>query len=79
MAGLGVAFVSIHAARGELATGRLKRVRLRGLRIQRHFHVIHNEGAKSEGSRASLQSTPSRVAAGTSSMANERSDSAWSR
>jgi len=43
MAGLGVAFVSIHAARGELATGRLKRVRLRGLRIQRHFHVIRNE------------------------------------
>ena len=43
MAGLGVAFVSIYAARGELATGRLKRVRLRGLRIQRHFHVIHNE------------------------------------
>ena len=37
MAGLGVAFVSIYAARGELATGRLKRVRLRGLRIQRHF------------------------------------------
>jgi DNA-binding transcriptional LysR family regulator len=43
MAGLGVAFVSIYAARGELETGRLQRVRLRGLRIQRHFHVIHNE------------------------------------
>jgi LysR family transcriptional regulator, transcriptional activator of the cysJI operon len=43
MAGLGVAFVSIYAARGELETRRLKRVRLRGLRIQRHFHVIHNE------------------------------------
>jgi DNA-binding transcriptional LysR family regulator len=43
MAGLGVAFVSIYAARGELETGRLTRVRLRGLRIQRHFHVIHNE------------------------------------
>ena len=37
MAGLGVAFVSIYAARGELETGRLKRVRLQGLRIQRHF------------------------------------------
>jgi DNA-binding transcriptional LysR family regulator len=43
MAGLGVAFVSIYAARGELETGRLQRVRLRGLRIHRHFHVIHNE------------------------------------
>ena len=43
MAGLGVAFVSIYAARGELETGRLHRVRLRGLQIHRHFHVIHNE------------------------------------
>jgi len=51
MAGLGVAFVSIYAARGELETGRLKRVRLRGLRIQRHFHVIHNE-ARSLTARA---------------------------
>ena len=51
MAGLGVAFVSIYAARGELETGRLKRVRLQGLRIQRHFHVIHNE-ARSLTARA---------------------------
>ena len=44
MAGLGVAFVSIYAVRGELGTGRLRRVRLRGLGImKRHFHVIHNE------------------------------------
>jgi DNA-binding transcriptional LysR family regulator len=43
MAGLGVAFVSIYAVRGELETGRLQQVRVRGLRIQRHFHVIHNE------------------------------------
>src|SRR5262245_54294807 len=43
MAGLGVAFVSIYAVRGELETGRLERVRLRGLDIHRHFHVIHNE------------------------------------
>src|SRR5215471_2495648 len=43
MAGLGVAFVSIHAVRGELETGRLGRVRVRGLDIHRHFHVIHNE------------------------------------
>ena len=43
MAGMGVAFVSIYAVRGELESGRLERVRLRGLDIHRHFHVIHNE------------------------------------
>lgn len=43
MAGLGVAFVSIYAARDELETGRLERARVRGVGIQRHFHVIHNE------------------------------------
>jgi len=43
MAGLGVAFVSVHAVRGELAGGRLSALRLKGLRIRRHFHVIHNE------------------------------------
>jgi DNA-binding transcriptional LysR family regulator len=43
MAGLGVAFVSRHAIRGELVTGQLHALRLHGLRIQRHFHIIHNE------------------------------------
>ena len=43
MAGLGVAFVSVHAVRGEIASRRLAAIRLRGLRIQRHFHVIHSE------------------------------------
>ena len=43
MAGLGVAFVSIHAVRNELASGRLVAVRLRGVRIRRHFHVIYSE------------------------------------
>jgi DNA-binding transcriptional LysR family regulator len=42
MAGLGVAFVSIYAVQGELATRRLRAVRVRGLRVQRHFHVIHH-------------------------------------
>src|SRR6266545_1294835 len=42
MAGLGVAFVSVHAVRGELASHRLRAVRVRGLRIRRHFHVIHD-------------------------------------
>jgi DNA-binding transcriptional LysR family regulator len=42
--GLGVAFVSVYAISGEVATGRLAALRLRGLPIRRHFHVIHNEG-----------------------------------
>jgi DNA-binding transcriptional LysR family regulator len=43
MAGLGVAFVSMYAVRGEIATRRLYGLRLKGLRVRRHFHVIHNE------------------------------------
>ncbi len=43
MAGLGVAFVSSYAIAGELRTGQLSALRLRGHRIRRHFHVIHNE------------------------------------
>lgn len=46
MAGLGVAFLSTYAVRGEVATGRLRALRLRGLRIQRHFHVIHHEARR---------------------------------
>jgi DNA-binding transcriptional LysR family regulator len=42
MAGLGIAFVSIDAVRGEVATRHLFAVRLTGLRVRRHFHVIHN-------------------------------------
>ena len=43
MAGLGVAFLSVHAIRVEVETGRLAALRLRGHRVRRHFHVIHNE------------------------------------
>jgi DNA-binding transcriptional LysR family regulator len=43
MAGLGVALVSVHAVRGDVASGRLRALRLKGMRIRRHFHVIHNE------------------------------------
>jgi DNA-binding transcriptional LysR family regulator len=43
MAGLGVALVSVHAVRGETASGRLHALRLKGMRIRRHFHAIHNE------------------------------------
>jgi DNA-binding transcriptional LysR family regulator len=42
-AGLGVAFVSEHAVRSELATGELRVLRVSGLTIQRHFHVIRHE------------------------------------
>jgi DNA-binding transcriptional LysR family regulator len=43
LAGLGVAFVSVHAVRKELASRQLVAVRLGGLRIRRHFHVIHSD------------------------------------
>ena len=46
MAGFGVAFVSTYAVGGEVASGRLRAVRLRGLRVQRHFHVIHHESRR---------------------------------
>jgi DNA-binding transcriptional LysR family regulator len=43
MAGLGLAFVSMYAVRGEIEGRRLCALRLKGLRVRRHFHVIHNE------------------------------------
>jgi DNA-binding transcriptional LysR family regulator len=43
VAGLGVAFVSTYAVAGELRSRQLAVVRVRGLRIRRHFHVIHGE------------------------------------
>jgi LysR family transcriptional regulator, low CO2-responsive transcriptional regulator len=43
MAGLGLAFVSRYAVRGEIEGRRLCGLRLKGLRVLRHFHVIHNE------------------------------------
>jgi len=46
MAGLGVAFASVYAVRGETTTGRLRALRLRGVRIQRHFHVLHHESRR---------------------------------
>ena len=56
MAGLGVAFVSLYAVQGEIAAGRLRALRLRGVRIQRHFHVIHHEARRVTASaRAFMQ------------------------
>jgi len=46
MAGLGVAFASVYAIRGETSTGRLLALQLRGVRIQRHFHVLHHESRR---------------------------------
>ena len=43
MAGLGVAFVSVYALQEEQVTGRLRPLRVRGLRIVRTFHLIHHE------------------------------------
>ncbi|PYM04532.1 MAG: LysR family transcriptional regulator [Candidatus Rokuibacteriota bacterium] len=43
LAGLGVAFVSEYAVRSELAGGRLRSLAVRGVPIQRHFHVIRHE------------------------------------
>ena len=44
MAGLGVAFVSTYAVRSEVRRREVAVIRVRGLRIRRHFHVIHAEG-----------------------------------
>lgn len=56
MAGLGVAFISVYAVRGELATRRLHALRLRGIRVQRHFHVIHHEARRiSASARAFME------------------------
>lgn len=53
LAGLGVAFLSIHTIHGEVATGRLHALRLRGLRLVRHFHLLHHEArALSASARA---------------------------
>lgn len=42
-AGLGVALVSQHAVQSEVATRQLRSLGLRGLPIQRHFHVIRHD------------------------------------
>jgi hypothetical protein len=48
--------VSVHAVRGEVASARLRALRIRGLRIHGHFHVIHNEArALTASARAFLQ------------------------
>jgi DNA-binding transcriptional LysR family regulator len=43
MAGLGVAFVSRYAVEDEIQSGRLRTLPVQRMKIQRHFHVIHDE------------------------------------
>ena len=66
MAGLGVAFVSSYAVADELRARQLATVRVRGLHMRRHFHVIHGEGRElSPSARAflpMLERPPVRVA-----------------
>lgn len=50
MAGVGVSLVSAHAVRREIAAGHLSSVRVRGLALRRHFHVIHAQGRPLSGS-----------------------------
>jgi DNA-binding transcriptional LysR family regulator len=55
MAGLGVAFVSTYAVADEVRARQLTAVTVQGLRIRRHFHVIHGEGRElSPSARAFL-------------------------
>lgn len=55
IAGLGVAFVSTYAVADEIQARQLTTVTVRGLRIRRHFHVIHGEGRElSPSARAFL-------------------------
>jgi DNA-binding transcriptional LysR family regulator len=41
MAGLGVAFISAHTCLSELADGKLVALRIKGLPLVRHWHVLH--------------------------------------
>jgi DNA-binding transcriptional LysR family regulator len=64
MAGLGVAFLSIHAVRGEVRAHQLSIVPVRGLRVRRHFHVIQSErrtlGARARAFLTLLEDTAKR-------------------
>jgi DNA-binding transcriptional LysR family regulator len=65
LAGLGVAFVSVYAIQGEQATGSLRALRVRGLRIVRHFHLIHHARRRpSAAARAFMERFAAAAAAG---------------
>ena len=72
MAGLGVAFVSLYAVQGEIAAGRLRALRLRGVRIQRHFHIIHHEARRVTASARAFMELFEQTARGTSGLGHPR-------
>jgi DNA-binding transcriptional LysR family regulator len=72
MAGLGVAFVSLYAVQGEIAAGRLRALRLRGVRIQRHFHIIHHEARRVTASARAFMELFEQTARGTSGLGHSR-------
>jgi DNA-binding transcriptional LysR family regulator len=73
-AGLGVAFLSEYAVQSEVAAGQLRVVRVKGLTIQRHFHVIRHEARElSPGSRAFLECLHAARIRGTTTAAGPRS------
>jgi DNA-binding transcriptional LysR family regulator len=74
MAGLGVAFVSVYAAEGEIDAGRLHAVRLRGLRLQRHFHVIHHEARRVTASARAFMQLLDQAAGGTRTACPARTE-----
>jgi len=73
LAGLGVAFVSVYAVQGELATARFRMLRIRGLRIVRHFHLIHHERRQlSAAARAFMEFLSRTASARTSHRVKSR-------
>ena len=72
MAGLGVAFVSLYAVQGEIAAGRLRALRLRGVRIQRHFHIIHHEARRVTASARAFMELFEQTARATSGLGHSR-------
>jgi DNA-binding transcriptional LysR family regulator len=72
MAGLGVAFVSLYAVQGEIAAGQLRVLQLRGVRIQRHFHVIHHEARRVTASARAFMELFEQTARGRSGLRHSR-------
>ena len=78
LAGLGVAFVSVYAIQGEEATGRLQPLRIRGLRIVRHFHLIHHERRPlSAAGRAFTELFATAAPARSAQRARAKAPSSW--
>jgi DNA-binding transcriptional LysR family regulator len=72
LAGLGVAFLSVHAVRGEAATGRLRALRVRGVRLVRHFHLLHLEGRTLSASARAFRELLDATSAGAHGLAAPR-------